>query len=300
MSKQYKRSFKAYPAWDYQSEIDELNRMSEQGWQLIRGGCFAGKFVKNPEVRYRYQLDFRRVEDKGRYIETFREQGWEYVDSTFNGWHFFRKLYDPALPEEEYEIFTDRESLNDMRRRWARFGTGIGIALALAALLVGVLLFLRPRWPLLAEFLLFAVESAFLLRGAVLMRKRDPARRRGERALFAAFVLTLILGAAATLTLTEQRPYENSQMAAEELGEPMIDNRWNYFRVRYRDNYYLNLDFEAEEPLTFAIYNEAGETVYTATGTSFAEKNIRLPLTKGVYEFSVTATSGFELGCGIR
>ena len=24
MSMQYKRSFKAYPAWDYQSEIDEL------------------------------------------------------------------------------------------------------------------------------------------------------------------------------------------------------------------------------------------------------------------------------------
>ena len=57
----------------------------------------------------------------GRYIETFREQGWEYVNSTFNGWHYFRKLYDPALPEEAYEIFSDRESLHELNSRWAEF-----------------------------------------------------------------------------------------------------------------------------------------------------------------------------------
>ena len=300
MSMQYKRSFKAYPAWDYQSEIDELNRQSEQGWQLIRGGCFGSKFVKNPEVRYRYQLDFRRIEDKARYIETFREQGWEYVDSTFNGWHFFRKLYDPALPEEEYEIFTDRESLNEMRRRWTRFAMGVGIVLGLAALWLGVRLVMMPHWPALAMFLMFAVESVFLLRGVFLLRKPGDARHRGEQALFAAFLAVLVLGCAATLTLTEQRPYQTMRMQTEEMSEPMIDNRWTSFSVRYRDNYYLDLEIEAEEPLTFAIFDEAGETVYTATGTSFAEKNIRLPLTRGVYEFSMTATSGFELGCGIK
>ena len=300
MSMQVKRSFKAYPAWDYQSEIDELNRMSEQGWQLIRGGCFAGKFVKNPDVRYRYQLDFRRVEDKGRYIETFREQGWEYVDSTFNGWHFFRKLYDPALPEEEYEIFTDRESLNEMRRRWARIGTGIGIALALAALALGVRLVMMPHWPALAMFLMFAVESAFLLRGGLLMRKQGDARRRGERALFAAFLAVLLLGAAAAITLTELRPYQTMRMGTEELSEPMVDNRWHSFQVNYRDNYFLDLEFEATEPFTFAILDEAGEAVYTRTATSFQEKNIRLPLTSGLYEFSISCDSGFEFACELK
>ena len=102
----YKRKFGFYSAWNYELEIEDLNKMSEQGWQLIRGGgLFSNKFKKNPDIQYRYQLDFQpSIEDKGRYIETFREQGWEYVNSTFNGWHYFRKLYDATKPEEEYEI----------------------------------------------------------------------------------------------------------------------------------------------------------------------------------------------------
>ena len=100
MGKQYKRSFKVYSAWNYQREIEDLNRASEQGWQLVKGGCFHSVFEKNPNVQYRYQLDYRRIDNMGRYIETFREQGWEYVNSVFNGWHYFRKLYDPTQPEQ--------------------------------------------------------------------------------------------------------------------------------------------------------------------------------------------------------
>ena len=102
MSKEYKTSYRAYAAWNYQKEIEDLNAASDQGWQLVKGGCFHSRFVKNPNLRYRYQLDYRKIEDLGRYIETFREQGWEYINSTFIGWHYFRKLYDPSAPEEEY------------------------------------------------------------------------------------------------------------------------------------------------------------------------------------------------------
>ncbi len=98
MAAHYKTSYKIYPAWNYQKEIEDLNRASEQGWQLVNGGCLHSRFVKNSDIHYRYQLDYRKVGDMGRYIETFREQGWEYVSSTFNGWHCFRKLYDPSLP----------------------------------------------------------------------------------------------------------------------------------------------------------------------------------------------------------
>lgn len=73
MARQTKVSFGFYSAWNYQTEIEDLNRASEEGWQLVRGGCFHSRFVKNPHVRYRYQLDFGKIEDMGRYIETFRE-----------------------------------------------------------------------------------------------------------------------------------------------------------------------------------------------------------------------------------
>ena len=109
MAAEYKRSFRMYSAWNYMQEVEDLNKMSDEGWQLVRGGCFHSKFVKNPDIRYRYQLDYQKIDDMARYIEIFREQGWEYVNSTFNGWHYLKKLYDPALPDEAYEIFTDRE-----------------------------------------------------------------------------------------------------------------------------------------------------------------------------------------------
>ena len=54
----YKRKFGIYAAWNYELEVEDLNNMSEQGWQLVKGGCFSNKFKKNTEVQYRYQLDF--------------------------------------------------------------------------------------------------------------------------------------------------------------------------------------------------------------------------------------------------
>jgi hypothetical protein len=44
----YKRKFGIYAAWNYELEVEDLNKMSEQGWQLIKGGCFSNKFKKNP------------------------------------------------------------------------------------------------------------------------------------------------------------------------------------------------------------------------------------------------------------
>ena len=41
MAAKYKRSYRIDSAWNYQKEIEDLDRASEQGWQLVRGGCFV-------------------------------------------------------------------------------------------------------------------------------------------------------------------------------------------------------------------------------------------------------------------
>ncbi len=119
MARQYKRVFKPFAVWNYREEVEYLNDASAKGWQLVRS-TFGTKFKWNPDVRYCYQTDYTgKIEDMGRYLETFREQGWEYVFSCM-GWHYFRKPYDPTLPESEYEIFTDRDSLNERNSRWIK------------------------------------------------------------------------------------------------------------------------------------------------------------------------------------
>ena len=115
-----------YFAWNYDKEIEDLNRLSREGWQLTKGGCFSSSFEKNADEVYKYQIDFNTgIDDKERYIETFKEQGWEYINSTFNGWHYFRKKYDETLPEEDYQIYMDKEEMLD---RWIKLGSVMIIA----------------------------------------------------------------------------------------------------------------------------------------------------------------------------
>ena len=73
-----------------------------------------------------------KIENRMRYIDIFREQGWEYINSTFNGWHYFRKVYDPAMPAEEYEIYSDRPSKQEMAGRLSKL-------LAVLAVIVGLI-----------------------------------------------------------------------------------------------------------------------------------------------------------------
>lgn len=122
--KDFKRSHKLYAAWEYEKEEEDLNEASKAGWQLIKGGCFSSTFRKDDAIRYMYQLDYMpNMKDRSRYIEVFKEQGWEYINSTFNGWHYFRKRYEEGTNVEDYKIYTDKQSLYEMQNRWIRMIT---------------------------------------------------------------------------------------------------------------------------------------------------------------------------------
>ena len=295
MAAEFKTSFRAYAAWNYEKEIEDLNRASEEGWQLVKGGCFHSRFIKNPSVRYRYQLDYGKIEDLPRYMETFREQGWEYVNSTFNGWHYLRKLYDPSLPEEEYEIFTDRQSLQEMTHRWATLAGIIGILLGLNAIVHLIRMVRTPSLPILAQLLLFAVESLVLLRGVWIMRRPETRMRKESGAFLLTFFLVLLVGLGCFFYLSFHRPHVGGGQQTASITEPIRGNTWNDFEVSYPDNYYLDLKIKAEKPLTFSVINEAGEAVYSVTETDFEKENIRIRLPKGSYALQMDADSGFFL-----
>ena len=100
--KRYKKKYNVYSAWNYEQEVLDLNAQSEKGWQLVTGKSFSHKYEYKPEVCYRYQLDYLPgisiTQEMPRLLDTYRDQGWEFVNKTFNGWYYFRKAYDPALP----------------------------------------------------------------------------------------------------------------------------------------------------------------------------------------------------------
>lgn len=300
MSRQYKRVLTMYPAWNYQGEIRELNRQSEQGWQLIRGGTFSNKYKKNPNVRYRYQLDYPgTVDDMGRYIETYREQGWEYVTSTFNGWHYFRKPYDPSVPEERYEIFTDQSSLREMLGRWIKLATVISIVVALFMAIYVVALVLMPNLPKLIYVIMFLLELIFLSLG--IRRMKNPTKTRAlvrDQVLLISFFATLIVGLSCAVYLNAHRHITINSTSA--YMEPIpkdvtASTEWCDFDIAYTDNYFANLHIEADSPMCFTIMDASGETVYAVTEASLDVSRIKLHLKKGNYRIYFSDFAGGKM-----
>ena len=275
--------------------------MSEQGWQLIRGGAISSRFKREEGVRYRYQLDYQpSIDDMPRYLETFQEQGWEYVSSSFNGWHYFRKLYDPAQPETAYEIFTDRASLREMNDRWSKLAGILAAIIGLFALLSAVRLILYPHWVALAQTLAPLAAALILARGVAIMRDPDKSRsRRGDSALLAAFFAVLILGSAAQIALMEARPDFSVEYLNEE-SAPITEMVWGEIGVSYGDNYFFDLTIHADTPLTVTLLSADGEVVYTVTDRDFESKNLRLYLVRGNYLLCLSDFAGGRLEVDCR
>ena len=301
MTPVYKTVHRVFFAWNYQAEIESLNKASDEGWQLAQGGSFSSRFVKDEDVRYRYQIDYGKVDDMGRYLETFREQGWEYINSTFNGWRYFRKVYDPALPEEEYEIFTDRQSLREMTGRWSR------IALIIAALMFfGNIAYLidlikRPCIPAALSFAAILIEVIVLLYGAIKIGKPEAKRSvKGDTRLFIAFVVVLVVGLIGGITLRAARPNITTSQQASSIDAPIRDSQWTGFEVKYTDNYYLDLKMNSDKPMTYKIVSEDGSEVYSMTSDNFSEENICLRLEPGHYWNSISADTGFTIDCELK
>ena len=308
MSKEYKRSMKFYAAWSYQKEIEDLNKMSREGWQLVKGGCFHSKFKRNTDICYRYQLDYNaKIDEMGRYIETFREQGWEYVNSTGNGWHYFRKPYDPKLPEAQYEIFSDQESLQEMLGRWKKASAAFAIVCGIFSILFATVFFIIPQLPYLISTLIQLSACLFSLRGLFLMRNPEKmVKKRFEGLNFALYLLTLIAGVAVMFCSFTYRPYFSIINLSEEAA-PISANieeavEWTTLDIRYRDNYYMDLDVEADSSLCFVILSSDGEEVYKICGADIEEESIRLHLDKGTYSIVLYDFSGgrMEVNCEIN
>ena len=201
--KDRKVSHKIYEAWEYEREIADLNRMSEEGWQLEKGGCFHSVFRKNDKVRYIYQLDYTpRLQDKERYLELFSEQGWEYINSTFNGWNYFRKPYREDLSEEEKVIYTDKQSLYEMQNRYVAM---LRVFVVLACVMTPLYLFMgvmHRELAILIEALVFLVMVVFMGGGLLnVSRVRKGMKKLPSIPFIVAYPIIILLLAVSMIIL---------------------------------------------------------------------------------------------------
>lgn len=180
-------SYKFYAVWEYEREENDLNEASKNGLQLVNGGCFHSTFKRDDSVRYIYQLDFcPNIPDRERYIECFQDAGWEYINSTFNGWHYFRRPYESGLCPEDIKIYTDLDSLYAMENRWIRNLRVLSILTLIFGLLcIGMAIY--PHGVSGVQKTIYGLEAAALIILSVtffMALKNINRMRQGEKAGF--------------------------------------------------------------------------------------------------------------------
>lgn len=172
-----KISFKGYFAWNFDKEEEELNRKSKQGWQAVKCGCFRTVYEKDDTVCYRYRIDYNskmigETDEKQRYIELFAEQGWEYIKTTFNGWIYFKKKCMEGLTEEDYKIYTDKESLFEMFGRWIKLARIAQTILGIGVVILLFMLFRSPHLMLLVVLVLYGICIMVIQRGTIIIKSK--------------------------------------------------------------------------------------------------------------------------------
>ena len=191
MEKQYKTTWNKY--WGAAERLRALDRASRAGWQLVKFGGLSIHYEKDSTVRYRYQMDCRSVNDWERYLEFFREQGWEHVWSSLDGEHYFRKRWNPSLPEKAYELFTDPESRQQFRSRLSKGALFCCILYAINVVLCGFILLKHYSTSNLCRALCWVFGSAVWGWRVWNTRHPDPARKIGPVWRFVLVLLALAL-----------------------------------------------------------------------------------------------------------
>lgn len=105
------RKHRLWFSWQYEQEERWLNELSRQGLHWKRGGVIRSEFERDASVRYTYRLDYQLglgKEKRQEYLELYRDAGWEFAGNCTQAWYYFRREW---RPDEDAQLYTDRESL---------------------------------------------------------------------------------------------------------------------------------------------------------------------------------------------
>lgn len=219
-----------FTPWCWEAERDEYNDESRRGWHLAKRTLRDMTYEYAPEKQYRYAIDYQHWHNEDVYLELFELDGWELIGTigdAFNSkdpentllhshwegcWYIFRKEYDPETPEVEYEITTDRESLDAFRRTlkrkylWQLAVEVIFVLLWTGNVVHGSSHTLPTAIFTLAVWVLFTSASVFRLLCVTVLRPRKVLRGlfippRWQRAIFC--IIVFLLAAAEILSANQ-------------------------------------------------------------------------------------------------
>ena len=98
--KETKTCFRSYTAWQYQEEVDWMNKMAAEGWALERTNGFVHHFSRCEPGAWIIRLDrpsFKMSSPEGQeYLAMLHDFGAEWVGGV-NGWIYLRRRADQGI-----------------------------------------------------------------------------------------------------------------------------------------------------------------------------------------------------------
>ena len=282
-----------YPAWEYRRELADLNALSDAGWQLEKGGCFRSVFYRDESARYRYALDYNTsIDDPVRYRDTFAEQGWEFISDTFNGWHFFRKVYDPDLPPEEYEIYTDESSVQDMAGRWSRLGYTFGTIELVCATANLFVLLRHPSITNIAVALACLWLGVMILIGARRIRRPETSGTPKKSMGWCFVVVFVLLAVGLVFGVIHLEATSDSEYVYDPDLSP-----WTWqMSISLPDFYTLDVEADTDAYVDITVTNKSGKVLTTMGGGGDLRGKATMFLLPGKYDVTVQYADGTEPG----
>ena len=136
--KKTKTCFRSYTAWQYQEEVDWMNKMAAEGWALERTNGFVHHFSRCEPGAWIIRLDrpsFKMSSPEGQeYLAMLHDFGAEWVGGV-NGWIYLRRRADQG----DFELYSDLAGKEHLLLR-ARSQMLFVLALALVGWLGSLLL----------------------------------------------------------------------------------------------------------------------------------------------------------------
>lgn len=174
-----------FAPWHYHRERAQWEEESRSGWHLTRRTERTMEYSYDPELQYRYAVDYRTGHNEEDYLSFFLPDGWELVGSiptpferrlcvtllydlppvrphpAEGCWYIFRKKCERGLIEADYCIFSEKEELEEKRRElvhsYERYALGALLVLLFVGLVGALAPLAMPAWCYLPYLALAAV-----------------------------------------------------------------------------------------------------------------------------------------------
>lgn len=281
-----------YFAWDYDREEAKVNSMAKDGWQLKKGGLFHHTYERSNKS-YRYKIDYNSSakfndESYRRYITLFEEQGWELINSTFNGWYYFRKPYIEGSNENEYELYTDDFSLRDMLSRWTFIARIIQVYFTVFFVLNLIHFILEKRYfngfailSSLFGILVFQSGIKSMKRKSVQEGNRSAKRINVSLLLFIGMLLSFIL-----MVATPNKYHYDYWLKYTQLANNDTEKRIETFTIEKDNSYMLDIKNSGDRGIIRVRILKDDSVIYNIGGLNYS-LTTRLELKKGEYQIEI-------------